>query len=274
MSSEEPQATHACPICGKTLTRRSLNEHKQNSHLGTKCYFPNSNFTQDAENDPAMTDELLRANSALGTVAEDKKYWCYWPGCQNGAPRHSYDSAESLRRHLRTKQRDMFKQNEPNAAHRYNRIPSGVLEAWTGVKTTQSARDAVLTCASLLLDPNGNIVQVAPPIWHQVCNYLLNAHDALVCAIEHVKSLTNIPETRDSWGYLSQQQMRARHDLVGWATSPAHLSLESIHNTNVHISYLINELERHTTSIPNPQFDAANPQPDVPETGFRTYPEQ
>ncbi|OTA99166.1 hypothetical protein M426DRAFT_27742 [Hypoxylon sp. CI-4A] len=95
-------AIHQCPQCGKSYKDRSWNEHLQQNHLGTVCFFPESTLALETEDDDAMVRELLRLNNQRQQPT-DSQFRCNWPGCGNY--RRTYPSEHNLKRHLRTLQK-------------------------------------------------------------------------------------------------------------------------------------------------------------------------
>ncbi|KAI1335763.1 hypothetical protein F5Y15DRAFT_419646 [Xylariaceae sp. FL0016] len=106
-----------CVICGVSCTYRSFEEHCAYRHLGTSCYYPGSSFTQDAENDRAMSDELLRVNRQRCQEHGDPEgiHRCRWPHAGSGTF-HDYSSRRSLCRHLQGAQRQEYARADPASA--------------------------------------------------------------------------------------------------------------------------------------------------------------
>ncbi|KAI0841547.1 hypothetical protein F5Y06DRAFT_307557 [Hypoxylon sp. FL0890] len=265
MSSDSPRTQQQlCHICNKFFTPRSLTEHLQNTHLGTICYFPGSNFSLSKEDDPAMTEALLRANAQLGggedPVQDEKpRHWCYWPDCRGvGERRHSYDSAESLRRHLRTKQRDMFKKMSPGAAQRPNRVRPELFQAWSLVNHWKLIRDVRFDCLTVLLNPRHSPEEVGSKSRLFIFDYVQEANTGLDQAVQNVWHLTNNPDTQGNWNnFIARDQWR-RENFPVWAlncnfTTTPTLSWDVFHHQHAFLSEILNQLEHQTTVQPNLQ---------------------
>ncbi|KAI1646186.1 uncharacterized protein F4817DRAFT_153792 [Daldinia loculata] len=100
-----------CPHCEHSFSLRYLHEHLETSHLGVKCYFPGSNLVLLVEDDFTMTQELSHANLRNGGGHRDGEYWCHWPNCNSSNTPHSYKNDSNLKRHLRMKQKRIYRYN-------------------------------------------------------------------------------------------------------------------------------------------------------------------
>ncbi|XXH05086.1 hypothetical protein Hte_011510 [Hypoxylon texense] len=120
---DEAPARPTCPLChGGFTSTKSLGEHRMQSHLGTTCYFPGSNRVLARENDGEMARQLAEANGA-GPDARGR-YVCHWGTCKPGGQPHAYNGALSLRRHLKSKQREAYLANNPQEANLPRPLPN------------------------------------------------------------------------------------------------------------------------------------------------------
>lgn len=106
-----------CPECGKEFTYRSFQEHQATSHLGRICLVLAHRLDIQVDDDEVMAQVLERINVQLGMRAHNRQgfdediierdgmFWCYIPACDLDGHGHSYTSKRSLRRHLRTFQK-------------------------------------------------------------------------------------------------------------------------------------------------------------------------
>ncbi|KAI0131715.1 hypothetical protein F4776DRAFT_156223 [Hypoxylon sp. NC0597] len=237
--SSSTQDIRVCQICHKSLTKRSYAEHTATTHLGLICYFPGSDFQLEEEDDSQMTDALIRANEQRGGgghgLNKEGKliYWCFWPDCrgEEKVP-HSYESAESLKRHLRTKQRDMHRQLSPN----WNLNPR-ILNAWNEVNRRMGIRDAKFECLGV------------------VANADLDAE------IQRVRLLTYINDAVAIWDDFSGRDAGRQNAVLFWAsdlgfnTDPNFhiLTWQYFYDEHATLSGILKHLEQMTIRYPDLQ---------------------
>ncbi|OTA89625.1 hypothetical protein M434DRAFT_102820 [Hypoxylon sp. CO27-5] len=262
MSSSTEKHQVRCHLCNKSLTKRSFGEHAATTHLGVTCYFPGCDFKLDKEDDSKMTEALIHANEQRGetrTQNEEGKdiYWCRWPNCRSeGQDGHSYGSPESLRRHLRTKQRDMLKKFSPD----WNVNPR-ILDAWDKVNRQIAIRDAKFESLRVVVQPSLTQDQTARDICNMIFAQVQEANTALDAEIQRVKNLTYINEATDIWDDFTNRDDVRKANFLSWSSSlnfnvsPDYdpITWQYFRNEHAALSEMLERLKQMTTGYPDVQ---------------------
>ncbi|OTB03704.1 hypothetical protein M426DRAFT_12416 [Hypoxylon sp. CI-4A] len=91
------EAQYSCPDCGKEFrTQRTLNQHVNQVHIGTECFWPGCGQTVGSE--ALMNDHLKEHNQARAAAdgQPGDRVTCRWPNCNK-----VYSLPEQVARHLR-----------------------------------------------------------------------------------------------------------------------------------------------------------------------------
>ncbi|KAI2472051.1 hypothetical protein F4781DRAFT_428820 [Annulohypoxylon bovei var. microspora] len=221
----EGRQTKSCPTCGGVFTLRSLREHVQSSHLGTFCFFPGCDIKLDKEDDLKMTEALLHANEQQGggPNRDGTEFLCSWPGCKQGQL-HPYDRLASLKRHLRTKQKEeLHKSVTEVAVGRSSVAPPQinyqVLQAWNDVHIKISYLEAKFQCLGLLVTPLEPPEEVGYVRRQMIIDAVTEADNFLQESIQRVESMTNSPKVAASWDQFTQTRELWHNQLTAWAYS-------------------------------------------------------
>ncbi|OTA66445.1 hypothetical protein K449DRAFT_456532 [Hypoxylon sp. EC38] len=262
MSSSTAKSQVRCHLCNKSLTKRSFNEHAATTHLGVTCYFPGCDFKLDKEDDSKMTEALIHANEQRGetrTQNEEGKdiYWCRWPNCRSeGKDGHSYGSPESLRRHLRTKQRDMLKKFSPD----WNVNPR-ILDAWDKVNRQMAIRDAKYESLGVVVPPSLTQDQTARDSCIMIFNQVQHAHGVLHIEIQGVRKLTYMSDATEIWDAFTKRSEHKDQAFMYWATNLNYnvdpncdtLTWQYFHNEHAALSEMLERLKQMTIRYPDIQ---------------------
>ncbi|KAI1212466.1 uncharacterized protein F4807DRAFT_457961 [Annulohypoxylon truncatum] len=234
----EGRITKPCPTCGGLFTLRSLREHLQSSHLGTFCFFPGYDEVRlEREDDARMTDALMRANEQQGGGPNrgGTEFVCCWQGCKQGRG-HSYDRLTSLKRHLRTKQREEYRrylndasggisftapQAPPQQQQQQQQINYQVLQAWNNLHVNVALLVAKFQCLEILVTPWGAAAgpeeEVGLGRLQRILDDVMKTDGLVDAAIEYVESVANSQKTAAGWEQLVRTRQEWHKLLSAWA---------------------------------------------------------
>ncbi|KAI0887234.1 uncharacterized protein GGS22DRAFT_156499 [Annulohypoxylon maeteangense] len=208
----------SCLTCGKQFSPRSLQEHLQSSHLGTQCFFPGFPVRLDSENDLKMSEALIHANTNEGGGAAQNQatnatvFVCAWPACKLGQG-HTYDRLTSLKRHLRTRQRDEYCRNLNDALAlarvRSPAPPVPGVPAWSNLHLHLALLNAKFQCLEILVTPSPGEV-VNPNILHRM---LQDIRQTDVAMWEALRCVQVAPEC---WGQLELAREEWEKKFAAW----------------------------------------------------------
>ncbi|KAI1090886.1 hypothetical protein F5B19DRAFT_299145 [Rostrohypoxylon terebratum] len=210
--------TEPCPTCGNAFTERSLKEHLQSSHLGSFCFFPGAAVQLGREDDARMTEILMQANQSQGggQSAADAGYRCAWPGCKNGQP-HSYDRLSSLRRHLRTRQREEYVAVCEGPAPGDRDREFSIRQAWSNVRIHVAMLEGRLKCLGFMLIPHTE--PVAPDRLRWALQDIQQMDVVVEQAFQYARAMTCDEHTRQWWSQCEEGRHAWRQALENWAAS-------------------------------------------------------
>ncbi|KAI1450980.1 hypothetical protein F5Y02DRAFT_9736 [Annulohypoxylon stygium] len=211
-----------CPTCGNIFTFRSLREHLQCSHLGAYCFFPGVTAQLDREDDIKMTEILIQANQQHGggPNATNTEFRCAWPGCKKGSA-HTYDRLSSLKRHLRTIQREEYRKYinswenptlSPQQLFDMNQLP-----AWTNLNAHMAMAEGKMRCLELLVTPAAEDVPAGRLQW--MLQDLQQTDVLLDQAFHYVRDTTRTDLTAHWWQQLEDERSNWHQALAKWASS-------------------------------------------------------